>query len=331
MPDTSPLSTRARLELVAPGLALCLIVAAAARFLSEHYGAPQMLFALMLGMALHFLMEEGRSAAGVDFAARHILRIGVALLGVRITFDEVGDLGAPAVLWMAGGIVLTIGFGVLAVRLTGQNRRFGLLSGGAVAICGASAAMAIAAVLPRDARSERDTILVVVTVTALSTLAMIIYPTVTAALGLDDRAAGIFLGGTIHDVAQVVGAGYSVSPETGDTATIAKLFRVAMLMPVVLIIGLGTRAGGGPKAPLPMFVLGFAALVVANSLGAVPPVAAEWLSTVSGWCLVTAIAALGIKTSLKALFEVGSAPLLLLLGETLVLALWVGLGLGLGV
>ncbi|MGR3321757.1 MAG: YeiH family protein [Pseudooceanicola sp.] len=331
MTDQGDGTFRDRLAALAPGLAVCLIVAAAARFLSEHYGAPQMLFALLLGMALHFLMEDGPSAAGVDFAARVVLRVGVALLGVRITFGQVGDLGALSVGWMAAGIALTIAFGALCVRFAGLSGRFGILSGGAVAICGASAAMAIAAVLPRDGRGERDTILVVVTVTALSTLAMILYPTLTAVLGLDDRAAGIFLGGTIHDVAQVVGAGYSVSSEAGDTATIAKLFRVAMLVPVVLLIGLGARAGRGAGAPFPWFVAGFAALVVLNSLGAVPQALAGGLSALSGWCLVTAIAALGIKTSLKALFEVGAAPLLVLLGETAFLALWVGAGLVLGI
>lgn len=312
-----------------------MIVAAAARFLSDHYGAPQMLFALLLGMALHFLTETPRSRPGIDFTARVVLRVGVALLGVRITFDQVSGLGVGAVLWIAAGVAATICVGLLAGRLGPGGARFGLLSGGAVAICGASAAMAIAAVLPRDAKSERDTILVVVTVTALSTLAMVLYPMLAGALGMTDHAAGLFLGGTIHDVAQVVGAGYSISPEAGDTATIAKLFRVALLMPVVLAIGLayrrgGTGAGAG-AAPLPLFVLGFAALVVVNSLGLVPGAVASGLSALSGWCLVTAIAALGIKTSLRALTEVGAAPLLLMLGETVFLALWVAAGLWLGV
>lgn len=327
--------TRLRLAAaqLAPGLAICLIVAAAARFLSEHYGAPQMLFALLLGMALHFLIEDPRCVPGIDVAARVALRIGVALLGVRITFDQVSGLGLGAVIWIAAGVGATILAGLVAGRFSPPGQRFGLLSGGAVAICGASAAMAIAAVLPRDAKSERDTILVVVTVTALSTLAMVLYPMVVAAFGLSDHAAGLFLGGTIHDVAQVVGAGYSVSPETGDTATIAKLFRVALLMPVVLGIGFAFRQRGGATgaAPLPLFVLGFAALVVVNSLGLVPGAVATGLSAVSGWCLVTAIAALGIKTSLKALTEVGAAPLLLMLGETVFLALWVGIGLWVGV
>ena len=147
---------------------------------------------------------------------------------------------------------------------------FGVLSGGAVAICGASAALAIASVLPRDENRERDTILTVVSVTALSTLAMILYPVFATSIGLDHKQAGIFIGGTIHDVAQVVGAGYTISNETGDIATYVKLLRVAMLLPAVFAISfLFARNGGdgeGARPTLPLFLVGFAALVLAQQL-----------------------------------------------------------------
>src|SRR6185312_7645057 len=123
---------------------------------------------------------------------------------------------------------------------------FGVLSGGAVAICGASAALAIASVLPRSDTRERDTILAVVSVTALSTIAMILYPVFAISIGLDHRHAGVFIGGTIHDVAQVVGAGYTISNETGDIATYVKLLRVAMLLPAAFTISfLYARSGKG--------------------------------------------------------------------------------------
>jgi uncharacterized integral membrane protein (TIGR00698 family) len=194
-----------------------------------------------------------------------------------------------------------------------------VLSGGAVAICGASAALAIASALPRKAETERDTILTVVTVTTLSTLAMIFYPMIATAVGLDHVRAGIFLGGTIHDVAQVVGAGYAISPQTGDVATYVKLLRVTMLLPTVFTVALafGRRAGGGgAKAPVPMFLLGFAALVAINSFGWLAKPATEAIKTLSNDCLVTAIAALGMKTSFKALFAVGWRPVALMILET---------------
>jgi uncharacterized integral membrane protein (TIGR00698 family) len=188
-----------------------------------------------------------------------------------------------------------------------------------VAICGASAALAIASVLPRGDESERDTILTVVTVTALSTVAMILYPMLVAAVGLDHVRAGIFLGGTIHDVAQVIGAGYSISPQTGDVATYVKLLRVTMLLPAVFAVALffGRRGGvAGARAPTPLFLFGFAACVAINSLGWLPKPLIDAVKVLSNGCLVTAIAALGMKTSFKAVFAVGWRPVALMVLET---------------
>jgi uncharacterized integral membrane protein (TIGR00698 family) len=150
-----------------------------------------------------------------------------------------------------------------------------------------------------------------------------------AAVGFDPHTAGIFLGATIHDVAQVVGAGYSVSNEAGDTATIVKLFRVALLLPVVLVISFllqrsGATATDGRRPPLlPLFLLGFATLVVVNSLGGLPLAAATVLQEASRWCLVLAIAALGTRTSLGDLARVGWRPVAIIVGETLFVGLLV--------
>jgi uncharacterized integral membrane protein (TIGR00698 family) len=307
-----------------PGLAVSAVVAIAATFLSLHYKASAMLFALLLGMALHFLAEEGRCLPGIQLASSVVLRTGVALLGLRVTFAQVEALGWGTVLLVVGSVALTILVGVALARTLKLGSAFGTLTGGAVAICGASAALAIASILPRHANAERDASFTVIGVTALSTLAMILYPIVVGVLGLDHRAAGIFLGGTIHDVAQVVGAGYSVSPETGDTATIVKLLRVAMLLPACLAIGLALHVRGATAAHaapvLPWFAAAFAALVVVNSLGWIPAGAIEAGSTVSRMCLVTAIAAIGMKTSLKSLVDMGLKPVMLVVLETLLLA-----------
>jgi len=309
-----------------PGMVVALTVAAAARFLSDHYGAPQMLFALLVGLAFHFLAEDRRCVPGIEFTASRVLRAGVALLGLRITVEQVAGLGWDLIGWVGAGVLLTIAVGWAAARLMGQGGGFGVLTGGAVGICGASAAMAISAVLPRHAQAERNTIFAVIAVTTLSTIAMVVYPIVAAGLGLDDSSAGVFLGGTIHDVAQVVGAGYSISTEAGDVATVTKLFRVAMLVPVVFALSLvfGRRAEtSGRRPPLPFFVIAFCGLVAANSLGLVPEAPRLALVEVSRWCLVAAIAALGVKTSLKALMTVGAGPAGLMLAETLFIAAWV--------
>ena len=309
---------------VYPGVLVAGTIALASTWLAQHYTAPVMLFALLFGMAFHFLHEEGRCVAGIEFTSRSVLRVGVGLLGVRITFGQIASLGAWPVATVIVGVATTIVFGFLLARRLGLSPMFGVLSGGAVAICGASAALAIASVLPRSDTRERDTILTVVSVTALSTLAMILYPVFAMSIGLDHKQAGVFVGGTIHDVAQVVGAGYTISNETGDIATYVKLLRVAMLLPAVFAISyLVARRGGdgeGARATLPMFLVGFAVLVLINSLGLLPQVLIDVANEASRWCLVAAIAALGMKTSFKALFAVGWRPVGLMVAETLWIA-----------
>jgi uncharacterized integral membrane protein (TIGR00698 family) len=282
-----------------------------------------MLFALLLGMAINFLSVDERCKPGIEFASRTVLRAGVALLGMRVTFSEVQSLGVGALALTFVAVGLTIAFGWWMARVAKLDRDFGLLTGGAVAICGASAALAIAAVMPDRPEQQRATVMTVVGVTALSTVAMILYPLIAAAAGLDTHTTGVFLGATIHDVAQVVGAGYSVSAEVGDTATIVKLFRVALLLPAVLVLSLIVRNGAGaaPRASrpplLPMFLVAFGLFVAINSSGLVPPDATQALQGASRWCLVFAISALGMKTVLGELVTIGWRSIGLIVLETL--------------
>ena len=309
-----------------PGVLACVVVAAASTFLSQHYGAPVMLFALILGLAMNFLSVDGACKPGIEFTARQVLRWGVALLGLRITVGQIAALGWHPVLLVVLAVVLTIGVSMIVARLMGFNTLFGLLSGGATAICGASAALALAAALPAHPQKERATLFTVVGVSALSTLAMIVYPMIARAFGLSEHGAGIFLGATIHDVAQVVGAGYSMSKDTGDVATVVKLMRVAMLLPVIVFAVMCARAlgkgAGGPRPPLlPWFAVAFAVLVAINSTGWLPEVLTTAGSDFSRWCLVAAIAGIGMKTQLRELATVGLKPVLLMVGETVFLAL----------
>ncbi|MEO0496172.1 MAG: putative sulfate exporter family transporter [Pseudomonadota bacterium] len=318
----------------------CIVTALAATFLSEHYGAPAMLMALLLGMTLHFLIDDDRARPGIEFSARSLLRLGVALLGARVSLEMVTALGPAIVALLFAAVFSTIGFGLVGARLLGRRYRFGLLTGGAVAICGASAAMAIAAVLPQrpgpqgKVEAEQALLFTVLGVTLLSTIAMVAYPIISTFLELSDTEAGVFLGGTIHDVAQVVGAGFSISPQAGETATLVKLIRVSMLAPVVLIIALSVRRFGsseaaiGEKPPIvPAFVAGFLILVALNSLGLIPPSLGLLLEHASRWALVTAIVAVGIKTSLRSVFDVGGKAIVLILAETVFIAALVLAGL----
>ncbi len=315
------------------GIAVATVIGICAQFLSEHYGAPAMLMALLLGIAFHFLAEEGRCVAGINFTARTVLRMGVALLGARISVELLIGLGVELIGLVVLGVIATIAFALLGAKFLGRGWRFALLTGGSVAICGASAAMAIAAVLPKNEHSERNLLFTVLSVTVLSTIAMILYPIIAQTLGLDEQAIGVFLGGTIHDVAQVVGAGFSVSEATGETATLVKLIRVSMLAPVVLLFALmfrnmesdvGESDKPATKPPLiPSFVIAFMVFAGLNSIGLIPAVVSHFLGELSRWALLIAIAAVGMKCSLKTIFDVGGQAIILIVAETVFIALFI--------
>lgn len=320
---------RQRVAAPLPGTMVCVVIALAATFLSEHYGGPQLLYALLIGLSFHFLMANPQIKSGVEFCGRTLLRCGVALLGARITFDQVQALGLTTALVVGAALACTIGMGLVFARLLGRPAEEGLLTGGAVAICGASAALAISSVLPQTRENERFTLLVVVGVTVLSTVAMVVYPFAMHWLGLSPHDAGIFLGGTIHDVAQVVAAGMMLGPEAGDTATLVKLFRVMLLMPVVLVIVIAYRRHPAVKVSnqsvplIPGFLVVFIVLVLWATVGLIPPPAVHLAADTSRWLLVTAIAAAGIKTSFEDLIQLGWRPVAMLLGETLFIAAFV--------
>lgn len=316
-------------QALVPGLLVCGVTGLAAAFLARQYAAPVMLLALLLGMSMNFLASHERCGPGIDFFGRHLLRAGVALLGLRITLSQMMALGwdtIGAVLLMVAG---TIAVGIALARLLGFRAAFGMLTGGAVAICGASAALAISAALPGHPLKARATSFTVIGVCLLSTLAMIVYPPIATALGLSPTQAGLFFGASIHDVAQVIGAGYSHSPQAGDTATVVKLLRVATLAPIIALAGLlplgldRPAPGDGTAArpsPLPWFVVAFAVLVLLNGSGWLAPAIVQAGQASSQALLVGAMVAIGMKTPLKELATVGWRPLALIVAETVLLA-----------
>lgn len=306
------------------GFLLACLVAAAAQFLSDHYGAPAMLMALLIGMAFNFLAADPQCGPGLEVTSKTLLRLGVALLGFRLGFADLAELGWQSFAVVIGLMALTMGFGVAMAFLLKRRWRFGLLTGGSVAICGASAALAISALLPKGAKLEEDTLFTVVAVTALSTMAMIFYPALFNMLGMTDAQSGFLIGATVHDIAQVVGAGYSISDTAGDIATIVKLQRVVMLPVVLLAVILASGQGGAGSLRLPGFVLAFLACFALNSLGFVPAALSSLAGVASQWLLLIAISALGVRTSLAAVFGLGPRHLILIVSETvflLVLAL----------
>jgi uncharacterized integral membrane protein (TIGR00698 family) len=296
-----------------------------------------MVIALILGIALNPLASGVAFQPGITFCVKTLLRWAVALLGLRIALGEILALGLGTAVIVVLSMTATVIAGFLLARAFGQKATYGALAGAGTAVCGASATLATSTVLPDYKGKEADTAFVVVAVNALSTLAMVIYPLLCLWLEFGETDTGVMLGATIHDVAQVVGAGYAVSEPVGNSAVIVKLFRVFLLLPVVLCIGYWfARAGGKTSVaniPVPVFAFVFLALCILNSvmpvlgLSAVYDPIKSWLTEFSTWGLLLAIGALGLGTSLTAIAALGWRHVATVTGTTLVILLLVTTGL----
>jgi uncharacterized integral membrane protein (TIGR00698 family) len=322
------------LRRAAPGVALCAAIAAVA-FIADtrnflRFGPlwiPPLILTLVIGMALQPLSARSVLKPGLEFAGRTLLRIGVALFGARLTFGQLIDDGAMPVLIALAAVACTIAFGAWAARFFGLSRDFGLLTGCATGVCGAAAAMAASAVLPKHENSDRDLAFTVMGINFLSTVVMVLYPPLHKVLGYSLFEMGVFLGGSIHDVAQVAGAGQTMGDKVLSDAIITKLLRVAFLLPAIAGIAWWVSKSGGPRSDVrpapPIFLFGFLALAALNSLGVVPPAVQAAVTQISSFLIITSIAALGMKTSLLAIARIGMGPVLLLISETVFIALLV--------
>ena len=319
---------------VLPGLVLSGIVAAAGYTLAPYVARvvpiPNMVIALVIGIALNPIAARPWTQAGMAFCVRTVLRWAVALLGLRVAIGDIAALGFGSGLVIVVAMTATVLSGFLFARWSDRTDAFGAMVGVGTAVCGASATLACSTVVPDYRGKQADIAFVVVAVNALATLAMLIYPPLCLPLGFDARSTGVMLGGTIHDVAQVVGAGYAVSETVGNTAVIVKLFRVFLLLPTVLGVGwYFTRQGkrhGEARVPVPVFGIVFLFLCAVNS--AVPlvpsllpvyaPIKAA-LVEASTWGLLLAIGALGLGTSVKTIFALGWRHIAMALASTIVI------------
>jgi uncharacterized integral membrane protein (TIGR00698 family) len=319
---------------LAPGIILSALVAAigyiAAPFVAKAVPIPSMVIALVVGIALNPLAARPAVQPGMNFCVKTLLRWAVALLGLRIGLGEIAALGLQTAVLIVISMAATVVSGFVFARWYGRGAGFGALVGVGTAVCGASATLATSTVVPEYKGKAADIAFVVVAVNALATLAMLVYPPLCIVLGFDAQTTGVMLGGTIHDVAQVVGAGYAVSEPAGNTAVIVKLFRVFLLLPVVLSVGwYFTRMGmrhGEAHVPVPVFAIVFLLLCVLNSA---MPLVPSWMPVyapvksvlveISTWGLLLAIGALGLGTSVKTIIGLGWRHITTVLGATAVI------------
>jgi len=333
-----------------PGVALSVAVALAATLAEPliaaairagtgwSYKLPAIVIALVIGIALNPVAVRPAFEPGMTWCVKKLLRIAIGLLGVRIALSDIVDLGISTAALVVAAMALTLASGLWLARLFQVGEGYGALAGAATAVCGASATPATATVVPHYHQKGADVAFTVAAANALSTVVMVAYPPLCLLLGLDPLTTGVMLGATIHDMAQVVGAGYAVSEPVGNTAVIVKLFRVFLLLPAVLLVGWWflRREGtaGEAKVPVPVFALAFLGLCLVNSaVPLIPGLAPAYgplkaaLVLASTWGLLIAIAALGLGTSVKSLLAIGWRHIAVFTGTTLVILAVVLLGL----
>lgn len=306
-------AARPRLALGAylPGIAIVGVAAGTSAWLAEHYGFPIILLGLLIGLALNFVAREPSTHPGLDFASRTCLRWGIVALGFQVTLAQVWALGPWPFAALAAIMAFTFAAGLLGARMTGQTRYAGILAGGATAICGASAALALYGIIGRDRLNQAQFALTLVGVSLASALAMSLYPVVAGELGLSDAQAGFLIGASIHDVAQAIGGGFTFSDTAGAEATIIKLTRVALLGPVLILVALwiGTEGAAGRPAwrriTLPWFIIGFAAFVLLGSAVAIPADVRAALMAASKALLLFAVIATAMRSDPSLVLSLG--------------------------
>lgn len=311
-----------------PGLAICAIAAAAAAWFSEHYGMPIILMGLLIGLALNFAAGDPRTHDGLDFASRTCLRWGIVVLGFQVTVAQIGGIGPVPFVALVIVMAAAVAAALLFARLAGQSFAVGLLAGGATAICGASAALALYGVIGKERVSQAQFALTLVGISVASALAMSFYPLLAQTIGLTDRQAGFLIGASIHDVAQAIGGGYAVSDAAGADATVVKLTRVALLAPLVALASLAISRGaakGGKLPALPWFILAFLGAVAFNSLVVVPKPVGEWALVLSKGLLLLAVTATAMRSRMDLILKMGWPAALPVFGATLA-SLLVALG-----
>jgi uncharacterized integral membrane protein (TIGR00698 family) len=276
--------------------------------------ASPLLWAMALGVLLAPVAQARPAMApGVRVAASHGLRLGVALLGLQLSLSELASVGLAGVVIAAATIAATMGATIWLGRRLKVDPKLTLLLAAGCGICGASAIAAMNSVA--GARQE-DVGYALATITVLGTVAILGLPPAAAALGLGDTQSGMWVGASIHEVAQATAAGAVISAAALKVATLVKLCRVVMLAPVIAIAG----SGEGVRMRVPAFVVGFAVLVGVRSITDLPEGLLDGAAVVSTVLLAGGLAALGLGIRPRALWAAGLRPLLLGVAASLVAA-----------
>jgi uncharacterized integral membrane protein (TIGR00698 family) len=315
---------------LAPGLGAAVAVALAARGVSGilPHAIGEVLVAVVLGLLVGNLFTLPlATAAGVKFSVHRVLRLGIILLGARLSLVDVAAIGVQAFGLVVTCMVVAFAFTTLVGRSIMLSPRLALLIGVGTAVCGNSAIVATAPVLDAD---EREVGLAVATITLFGTLAVFVYPFVGRVLELPDTVFGLWSGVAVNDTSQVVAASAAYSPAARDVATVVKLVRNTLMAPLIVVIAWWWRRGrsavasdavrqGAFKA-FPVFVLGFLALALARTVGVIDRPTAAWIDEAARLAILVALAGVGLSARLAQMRSVGPRPFYLGFGAAALLA-----------
>ena len=336
-----PVQELPRWRVLLPGLALCLGAAGTAYGLNRLL--PQvsaLLIAIVLGVVLANVVRLPTVLQpGIDLAAKKLLRAGIVLLGLQLVLTDILDLGlavlAVVVVVVASGLFVTW---LVAPRL-GINPTLALLIGSGFSICGAAAVAGVAGILEPDEETEESTVTAVALVVIFGTLMIPVIPVLSRIAGLDAKVAGMWAGGSIHEVAQVVAAGGIIGGGALAVAVVVKLARVLLMAPIVAVLSVRQRrrmsrrrTEGGDSATgtlppiVPLFIVGFVAMVVVRTVLPVPEIVLGAGGLIETVLLAAAMFALGTGVRIGALAKVGLRPFLLAAITTVVVATVAGAG-----
>ena len=308
--------------LFALGLLICFAVAAASVLLErlipgELLGAS--IIALFMGTIINSFFHPKWIKPALKFTSKKILKGAIILLGASLSVSTILSVGKMTFFVMIFTFAMCFGAGYFIRKLFGLNWKLSNLISAGTGICGGSAVAAIAPVIDAD---DKD-IAFAMSSTFLFDMVMIaLYPLMGKALGLSDIAYGIWAGTSVNDTASVVASGYAFSEAAGDFATMVKLTRTIAIIPTVLVFAwIGVRmkkkelqaTGEGAKVNLmkiiPWFIGGFLALAIVNSIGLIPAALSSLMKSASKFLMVTALAAIGLNTSITDFKKAGLAPM----------------------
>ena len=266
---------------------------------------------------------------GIQFCSKRVLRFGIILYGFRLTFQNVLDVGLPAILIDAIVVTLTICGGVLVGKLLKMDKDIALLASVGSGICGAAAVLGAESAIKAK---PYKTAVAVSTVVIFGTLAMFVYPVLyrNGVFDLNPQQMGIYTGSTVHEVAHVVGAGNAMGPEVSNSAIIVKMIRVMMLVPVLLVISFfmmraAMKSGEGSsrgKINMPWFAILFLVVIAFNSFDLLPAGLVDFINTFDTFLLTMAMTALGAETSIDKFRKAGFTPVAL----AFILFIWLMVG-----